>query len=100
MRKPWCRALTGIVFFALPAFVSVIGLRLDQSSLRHNPAYVSWLPIMTWSSLLLAAVVPAFLIMTRAMPLSRRIGLTIAVWCLLAVECGLAFYVVLMAGLR
>jgi len=53
-----------------------------------------------WSSLLLAAVVPAFLIMTLAMPLSRRIGLTIAVWCLLAVECGLAFYVVLMAGLR
>jgi len=100
MRNGWIRRLVGMVAFAFPALVVVVGLHLDQSSLRHDPKYVKAIPVVLWSSVLLAAVVPAALIMNSALSLPRRIGLTAAVWCLLTLECGLAVYIVLMQGLR
>lgn len=98
MRNPWVRGGVGMIAFALPALIVVPGLRLDQSSLRHDPTYAKLVPVMLWSSVILAAVVPAVLIMTSALSLPRRIGLTIAVWCLLALECWLAIYIVLLSG--
>ncbi len=100
MRKPWIRVLAGIVAFALPALVCVIGMRLDRSSLRHDPTYERLILVVLCSSVLLATVVPAALIMTSTGSLPRRIGLTAAMWCLLVLECGLAGYIVLMGGLR
>jgi hypothetical protein len=100
MRKPWIRGLAGIVAFALPALMCVIGMPLDRSSLGHDPTYKALILPVLCSSLLLAAVVPAALILTSTLSLPRRIGLTAAMWCLLALECGLAFYIVLGEGLR
>jgi hypothetical protein len=100
MRTPWVKWLAGIVAFALPAMVCVIGVRLDRSSIAHAPAYKSSIPAVLCITVLLAAVLPGTLIMTSAGSLLRRIGLTAAMLCLLALECGLAGYIVLMAGLR
>jgi hypothetical protein len=100
LRKPWIRGLAGFVAFASPAFVCFIGVHLDRSSFRHSPTYKSLIPVVLGGSLLLAAVVPAVLIMISALSLPRRIGLTAAMLCLLVLECGLAFYVVLMEGLH
>lgn len=55
---------------------------------------------MLLSPVILAALVPAYLIMTSTLSLLRRIGLTAAVWWLLTLECELMVYIVLMAGLR
>jgi hypothetical protein len=100
MRKPWVRRLAGTVAFTLPALVCAIGMRLDRSSFGHNPRYTTLIPVVLCGSLLLAAVVPTILIMTSTLPLPRRIGLTAAMLLLLAIECGLSFYIVLMGGLR
>lgn len=100
MRKAWIRGLAGSVAFASPALVCIIGMHLDRSSFKHSPTYKSLIPVVLGGSLLLAAVVPAVLIMTSALSLPRRVGLTAAMLCLLALECCLAFYIVLMAGLR
>lgn len=99
-RDLWIRRLVGVVAFFLPALMAVVGVRLDQSSLRQDPKYVTAVPVMLLSPVILAALVPAYLIMTSTLPLARRIGLTAAVWCLLTLECGLTVYIVLMAGLR
>ena len=100
MRKPGIRALAGIVAFTLPSFICVIGVRLDRSSIGHHPASEPWIPVGLCSSVLLAAVVPSALIMTSTRSLHRRIGLTATMLCLLALECGLAGYIVLMEGLH
>jgi hypothetical protein len=100
MRKSRIRALAGIVAFALPAFMCVVGVRLDRSSIGHAPTYQPLILVVLCSSVLLAAVVPAALIMTSKLSLLRRIGLTATVLCFLALECGLAAYMVLMEGLR
>jgi uncharacterized membrane protein YidH (DUF202 family) len=100
MRKPWIRALVGIIAFALPALMSVIGMQLDRSSIRHDPMYERLVPIVLCSSVLLAAVVPGVLIMASRLSLRRRIGLTVATLCLLALECVIAGYIVLMEGMR
>lgn len=100
MRKRWVKWFAGTVAFALPAMISVIGARLDRSSIAHAPAYKSSIPVVLGITVLLAAVLPGTLIMTSTGSLSRRIGLTAAMLCLLALECGLAGYIVLMEGLR
>lgn len=100
MRKPWIKALAGFTAFVLPALICLIGVRLDRSSIGHHPAYEPWIPVGLCSSVLLAAVVPSALIMTSTRSLPRRIGLTATMLCLLAIECGLAGYIVLMEGLR
>ena len=94
------RGLTGITAFCLPALVSVAGVSLDRSGLQLDQRYAAWIPKVIWSSVLLAAVVPAACILTSTLSLPRRIGLTAAMLCLLAVECGLAFVVGLMLSVR
>jgi hypothetical protein len=99
-RKPGIRALAGIVTFTLPVLVAVIGVRLDHSTLRQDPRYAALvLPVLV-SSVGLAAVVPAVPIMTSKLSWPRRIGLTVAMLCLLALECGLAGYIVLVGGVH
>lgn len=100
MRNLWIRLIAGITSFFLPALACIVGMRLDQSSFRHDPIYRALVPVVMLGSVLLAAVVPAAFILRSGWSLSRRIGLTAATWCLLALECGLAAYVVLMEGLR
>ena len=94
------RGLIGITAFCLPALVSVAGVNLDRSGLDLGQRYAAWIPRVIWSSVLLAAVVPAACILTATLSWPRRIGLTAAMLCLLAVECGLAFYVGLMMSMR
>jgi len=100
MRKSWVRILVGICSFALPALMANIGMRLDESRFRHDPTYRALVPPVMLGSVVLAAVVPAALIMTTALSLPRRIGLAAAVWSLLAIECAVTVYVVLMEALR
>jgi hypothetical protein len=99
MRKPWIKA-AAVVAFALPALTCVIGVRLDRSCIGHDPTYEPLILVALCSSVFLAAVVPGALIMTSTRSLPRRIGLTATMLCLLALECGLAGYIVLMEGLR
>jgi len=94
------RALIGVTAFCLPAIVTVAGVSLDRSGLHLDQGYAAWIPKVIWSSVLLAAVVPAACILTSTLSLPRRIGLTAAMLCLLAVECGLAFFVGLMMSMR
>ena len=100
MRKRGIRALAGIVTFTLPVLVAVIGVRLDHSTLRQDPRYAALVLPVLLSSVGLAAVVPAVLIMTSKLSWPRRIGLTVAMLCLLALECGLAGYIVLVGGVH
>jgi hypothetical protein len=99
MRRSAIRTCAGIVAFTLPALVGAIGVRLDHSTLQHDPRYVASIPLMLWSSVGLAVVVPGSLIMTSKLSWPRRIGLTLAMLCLLVLECGLTGYIVLLAGL-
>ena len=100
MQKPLLRWAVGVVTFALPAIVAGLGIRLDHSSLRNEPSYAAAAPIMIWGSIFLAVLVPASLILTSQQSWPRRIALTLAIWCLLALECAVAFFVVLGSGLR
>ena len=94
------RGLIGITAFCLPALVTVVGIGVDRSGRPLDPGIAAWLPKVIWSSVLLAAVVPAACILTSTLSLPRRIGLTAAMLCLLAVECGLALYLGLMLSMR
>lgn len=87
--------MAGAAAFAVPAVSTVIGIRVDQSSFRYEPAYGALIPAVFYGSVFLAAAVPAALILTSTLSLPRRIGLTAAVWCLLAIECGIAIVVAL-----
>jgi hypothetical protein len=100
MRSPWIKWIVGVVAFLLPAVVCFVGSRLDHSGFGHDPRYAALIPVVLLSSVILAAGVPAVFILRSALSRWRRIGLMAAVWCLLALECGLAIYVVLMEGLR
>jgi len=100
MQQPFLRWAVGVVTFSLPAIVAAIGIRLDHSSLRNDASYADAAPIMIWGSLFLAVLVPASLILTSKQSWPRRIGLTLAVLCLLAAECAVAFFIGLGSGLR
>ena len=100
MRNPWIKRFVGFAAFFLPAFVCIVGLQLDRSRFRHDPVYAALVPIVMLSSVLLAALVPATFIMISARSLPNRIGMIVAILCLLALECGVAVYMVLMEGLR
>ena len=79
--------------------MGAIWLHLDLSTLEHDPRYMVSVPLILWSSVGLAAVVPASLIMTSKLPWVGRIGLTIAMLCLLALEFGMTVWIlVLKAG--
>jgi hypothetical protein len=93
MQKPWIKAFAGIVTFTLPVIVAVIGVRLDHSTLGHDPRYKALVLPVLLSSVGLAAVVPAALIMTSKLSWPMRVGLTVAMLCLLALECGFTFYI-------
>jgi hypothetical protein len=93
MRKSVIRAFAGIVTFTLPVLVAVIGVRLDHSALSHNPAYAALVAPVLLSSVGLAAVVPAALIMTSKRSWPWRVGLTLAMLCLLALECAFTSYI-------
>ncbi len=99
MRKPSTKAIAGLAAFALPSLVAVVGMCLDRSRLRYNASYAASIPLMLWSSVILAAVVPGVLIMKSTLSLPRRIALTAAMLCLLALECGLTLYIVLTEAL-
>ena len=94
------RGLIGITAFCLPALVSVAGVSLDRSGLQLDQRYAAWIPKVIWSSVLLAAIMPAACILTSTLSLARRLGLTVAMLCLLAVECGLALAAGLMMSFR
>jgi len=100
VRWIWNRWLAGGIAFALPAFVTVAGLRLDRSPLAHDPVYASLIRPAVWIAVMLAVVVPGALILTSPLPLTRRIALVAAAWCLLALECAVALYVGLMSALH
>ena len=100
MRRLSLRAIAGIVAFLLPALVVLLGLCLDRSALRIDPRYAALIPPVLWSSVALGALVPAALILTSKISWPRRVGLTVAMLCLLALECGLALYIGLMVGMR
>ena len=93
MRRSAIRALAGIVTFTLPVLVAVVGVRLDHWALSHNPAYAALVPPVLLSSVGLAAVVPAALIITSKRPWPWRVGLTLAMLCLLALEGAFTFYI-------
>src|SRR5215467_9871216 len=99
MQRPWFRWVVGIIAFALPVLAVAIGLRLDHSSLRRNPTYTASVPFMLFGSILLAAIVPAALILSSKQSLLRRLGLTIATLGLLALECAITFYIAMMSQL-
>jgi hypothetical protein len=100
MRRSAIRTFSGIVTFTLPALVAVIGVSLDDSTPQHDPRYAALIPVVLWSSVVLAALVPAGLIMTSTLSWPRRVGMTVAMLCVLVLECGLTGYIVLMRGLR
>ena len=56
------------------------------------------IPVVLWSSIALATLVPAALILASTLSWPQRIGLMVVMLRLLALESGLAFYLVLMAG--
>ena len=87
----------GIVAFTLPIPLSVIGVRLDHSSLGHDPTFGALVLPVLFTCVGLAAVVPGALIMTSKLPWVGRIGLTIAMLCLLALECGFTFYIAMLS---
>jgi hypothetical protein len=96
MRRSAIRTFVGIVAFLLPIPVAVIGVRLDHSS-GHDPTYGALaLPVLL-TSVGLAAVVPGALIMTSKLSRPKRVGLTVATLCLLALECGFTFYVAMLS---
>ena len=92
-RRVATKTFAGIVSFTLPVLVAVIGVRLDHSTLRQDSRYAALVLPVLLSSVGLAAVVPAALIMTSKLSWPRRIGLTVAMLCLLALECGVTFYI-------
>jgi hypothetical protein len=72
-------------------------VRLDHSTLGHDPTYAPLVLPVLLSSVGLAAVVPAALIMTSKLSLPRRVGLTVALLCLLVLECGFTFYIAMLS---
>jgi hypothetical protein len=96
-RRAATKTFAGIVTFTLPVVVAAIGVRLDHSTLQHDTRYVASIPLMLWSSVGLAAVVPAALIMTSKLSWPRRVGLTVAMLCLLALECGFTVYIAMLS---
>ena len=97
MRRLAIRAFAGIVTFILPALLAVIGVRLDHSSLSHDPTYGALLLPVLFTCVGVAAVVPGALIMTSKLSRPWRVGLTVAMLCLLVLECGFTFYVAALA---
>ena len=80
----------GIAAFFLPALVGVTGtfiVNLPAMDGRGGEA----LDFFVRASVLLAAVVPAALIMIAPTTLARRLGFTAIVWCLLLLEVFILF---------
>ena len=100
MRNPWRKRIVGIVAFALPALMSVVGMRLDRLSFGHDPAYARLIPPVMWASLLVAVIVPAAFVMTSSLSLRKRVALTASILCLLAIECVLVVYIGLLSALH
>ena len=97
MRRLAVRSFAGIVAFTLPIPAAVIGVRLDHSSLSHDPTFGALaLPVLL-TCVGFAAVVPGALIMTSKLSWPRRVGLTVAMLCLLALECGFTFYIAMLS---
>ena len=92
--------IVGIVAFTLPVLVVAIGMHLDRPPIRPADRYAALIPILLWGSIAVAALVPAAVIITSKLSWPRRIGLTVAVLCLLILECGFAFYIALLSELR
>jgi len=95
LRSTLIKWLAGVVTFLLPALIAAIGLHLDKSVYRNDPAYTAIIPVAAWSAIILAMVVPAALVLTTRMSLPRRLGLAAVIWCLLAIE----FYMIFIAVL-
>lgn len=69
-------------------------MRLDHSSLSHDPTYGALaLPVLL-TCVGLAAVVPGALIMTSKL---SRVGLIVMMLCLLALVCGITFYIAMLS---
>jgi hypothetical protein len=78
--------------FLLPAMMAAVGEQLDHSRFRYDPLYTSLIPYVFWGAVILAAVVPAALVMTARMPLTRRIGMVGVILCGLLLE----FYLIIV----
>ena len=78
--------LVGSLAFFLPAAIAAIGKRLDRSDFRHDATYSALIPVVCWSSILLAIAIPTVLVMRTRMSLRRRMGVTGVIWCLLLLE--------------
>jgi hypothetical protein len=77
--------------------VAVIGVRLDHSSLTHDPTYGALALPELLTCVGLAAVVPGALIMTSKLSWPRRVGLIVIMLWLLALECGITFYIAMLS---
>jgi hypothetical protein len=94
---PTRQSIVGLVAFTLPVLVVVIGMRLDRSPIQPSDLrYTELIQIVLWGSIALAALVPVALIMTSTLSWPRKLGLTLAMWSLLVLECGLTFYIALL----
>ena len=86
------RWLWGSVTFLLPAMAAICGELLDGSRFGHDPHYTALIPYVFWGAVLLAALIPAMLIMGTRMALLHRIGATGLLWCGLLLQ----FYLILL----
>ncbi len=78
--------LVGCVAFFLPAAIAALGKRMDQSAFRNDPTYAAFIPVVCWTSLLLAIAVPSVLVMRAKMTLLLRSSFLFLIGCLLLLE--------------
>jgi hypothetical protein len=78
--------------------IGVIGMRLDQSPIRHDSMYGALIPVVSCGAVILAGVVPSALALTAKTSLLRRVILMVVIWGLLLVQIYLIFVMVLSGG--
>jgi hypothetical protein len=86
------KRVVGVGAFFLPAMVAAVGEVLDHFHVSYDPVYASFISYVFWGTFLLAAIVPAVLVMKARMPLMRRVSLVGVIWCGVLIE----FYLIVL----
>lgn len=89
------KRVVGVGAFFLPAMVAAVGEVLDHFHVSYDPVYTSLISYVFWGAFLLAAIVPAVLVMKARMPVTRRISMVGVIWCGLLIE----FYLIVLLAL-
>ena len=84
--------LAGVCAFMAPAALAALARHLDRSAFRHHPTYTALIPIAALGSLVLAAFLPAALIIRTRVTLPGRLGMLLGLWCLLVVQLYVVFW--------